>query len=395
MPPVRNVAVGSSFLWRDREKVGLHFLCEHLLDKGCRLEWFTIPLSLLHFVKPRIAKAKWPRLRFSLAGGRREARGATYIVNRVPLTLVHPIPRRPPLDSHFVSRNYLRWRLPPVTGLARRDGVSPVDMVFFDCGGIDLYYPFRDETCISMYRINDFVAEFPGQSNGRVQSERQIIREADVLLLVNDTMYDEVVQTRGAGTGVHVLPNGVDLELFSGDVEPPLEYGAIPEPRAVFAGAISTWFDWDLILQVARLRPGISFCIIGRGQMPNAMPENVFHLGSRPHDQIAAFLQHSSVGLIPFKDLVRTRRVDRPLKFYEYIASGLPVVNVPFGNLAKMAPHAVFGASPEEFAAAIDVALSFTCQDRTRLREEAKRFSWRAVYHRFDTILAQEGISLP
>ena len=60
-----------------------------------------------------------------------------------------------------------------------------------------------------------------------------------------------------------------------------------------------------------------------------------------------------------------------------------------------MAPQAPFGASPGEFAEAMDAALALTPQDRARLREDAKEFSWHAVYERFCAISERKGIAFP
>ena len=391
---VRNVVIGSSFLWRDAAKVGLHFLSEHLLARGCRLEWFTIPLSPLHFVKPRAARARARHLRIALRGPYREISTGKSLTNRVPITLIHPT-RVPGLDSYWVSRTYLTWRIPSLAALARRDGVYPVDMVFFDCGGINSYYPFEKRGGVVVYRVSDLAAEFPGQVAGRIQSEQEIIRKADLLLPVSEPIYDEVVRIRGSRRGVHLLPNGVETDLFDRTTPPPLDYTEIPNPRAVFVGSVGSWCDLELVGAVARLRPTVSFCLIGRGEIANSLPSNVYLLGPRPHQQIPAYLQHATMGLIPFKDCPLTRKIERPLKFYEYISSGLPVVSVPYGAMMRMAPHALFGSSPAEFAAALDKAMAYTPQQRAWLRAEGSRFSWKAVYQKFDAILGSEGIEFP
>jgi len=392
---IENIVMAGSYLWRDRAKVGLHAFGEHFLESGCSIEWFTIPLSLLHFLKPSSAKVKAEYLSLALGKPRREDIGAAYVVNRIPLTAIHPAPEMPFLESYFASRTYLNWRFPSLPSLAKRDGIYPVDMVFFDCGGIDIYHPFRSKSRLVVYRISDFASEFPRQTRGRIESEREIIRKADLLLLAYDSMIDEVCEIRGSRTGVHVLHNSVNIDPFVESCAFPPEYAAIPEPRAIYAGSMSSWYNWDLLLEVARLRPGVSFCLIGRGRVPDSLPANVFYLGARPHEQIPAFMQHASVGLIPYKNLRRIRRIDRPLKFYEYLASGLPIVSVPFGLLTEMAPYAFFGAAPGAFAEAIDEALAAcTPEHRAWLRQEARQFSWANVFERFDAILKEEGFEL-
>ena len=391
---VKNVVIGSSYLWRDSAKVGLHTFGEHLLSKGCGIEWFTIPFSLLHFVSPKHMSLKLHRLARSLGPPWREQVGRGRIVNRIPLTLLHPLPGIPLLESYFVSRSYLGLRIVPLPALAKRDGIFPVDMLLFDAGGTGIYYEFAKKASVVAHRVNDLVAEFPRQVKGRIECEKEIIRKADIVLPVSGPIYDEVIRIRGSVEGVHLLPNGVNLRLFSAVASCPPEYAAIPEPRAVLVGTFSGWYDWDLLREVAQMRPAVSFCLVGRGEVPTMGLGNVHVLGPRAPEQIPAYMQHASVGLIPFRDCPRIRRVERPLKFYQYIASGLPVVSVPYGALRGMSPGVFFGASPAEFAEALDAALRVTSEERAALRRAAQQFSWGTVFERFEAILGEHGIGL-
>ena len=138
----------------------------------------------------------------------------------------------------------------------------------------------------------------------------------------------------------------------------------------------------------------MSFCLLGRGRVPDDLPPNVFYLGSCHHDEVPGYLQHASVGLIPFVDLPRIRRIDRPLKFYEYLASGLPIVSTPHGHLRQMAPHALFGATAGQFAQAIQDSLGFDAAYKEHLKRLAEPFAWANILKRFDQILEGEGICL-
>ena len=391
---VQNIVVGSFSLWHDAVVLGIHALTQHMLDKGCRIEWFTIPLSLLHLVKPKTIRARRAWLHRWLEGPLREDEGRGYLVNRIPFTPVHPVPNIPLLESLFLSRSYLSLRIPSLMQLARQDGVNPVDMVFFDPGGVSLCYPFEGKARSCVYRMADCLAEFPGQPRGQIESEREMLRKADLILPVSPPLYEIAVAARGSSKGVHLLRNGVDLDLFQRPHACPPEYARVPEPRALFIGTMTSWFDWDLFLGIARLRPQVSFCLIGRGQVPRVLPPNVYYLGPRSHELVPGYMQHASVGLITYKNLIRVHRAERPLKFYEYIASGLPVVSVPYGHLTQMAPHALFGKTAGEFAEAIDHALTLTSSKKEELKQVAESFSWSSIYHQFDDILLQEGLIL-
>lgn len=389
-----NIVVGSSYLWRDNAKVGLHYFCEHLLRERCRLDWFTVPLSLLHLAKPRVARIKRRYLQQS-RHPQWESLGAGCIINHVPLTVVHPVPGWPILGGDWVGRNYLRLRSPSLANLARRAGIDPIDLLFFDCGGIGLYRAFGRRARKTVYRVSDFVHEFSYQLPARSELERQIIREADVLLPAYESMREFILHIRGHERGVHVLPNGGQLDLLLSPAPVPEAYEHIAGPRALYVGSRGGWFDWELLIAVARLMPSVSFCLLGRGvasSEADTLPENMHLLGACPHEQVPGYLQHADVGLIPWRNEAHARRIDRPLKYYEYLASGLPIVSTPHGHLKDMAPYARFGDDAASFAQAIREALEAGPPDREALAAAVAPYSWDRIQTRFQAILVQEGV---
>jgi glycosyltransferase involved in cell wall biosynthesis len=361
-----------------------------------------MPLSLLHLLSVaglynrEHAEAQRRRFRYWREGAHlQEAQGAR-MATRVALTAVHPGRGIPLLSGTSVSRHYLSWRWPSLATLSRRDGIYPIDTVLFDAGGLELYYPFRKHAKLVIYRVNDIAAEYVPQVQGRTAAEKEIVAKADLLFAVSQSIMDTIVQMRGSDRGVYLLPNGFDDSLFRETMPEPEEYGRIPAPRAVLlSGYLGSSYDWNLIRCMALLRPQVALCIIGYGEVPDDLPGNIHLLGIKPHAQVPAYLQHASVGLIPFRDLVRSRRVERPLKFYEYLAAGLPIVSVPYGSMTIMGAHATLASTAEEFVEGIDQALLVTSAERDLRKAAAEQFSWRTVFRRFEEMLAAEGITLP
>lgn len=382
-----NIIIGSSHLWRSSTRVGIHAFGEYFASRGCHVEWWTIPFSMIHFIKPTHLAVKWQRLKIAMGHPYQEEIGTGSITNRVPLTLVHPVPNIPILASYYVSKNYLIWSIPPFFHPLHRMRAHVNDILLLDSGGINLYYPARQSARLVIYRLNDLVAEFPNQARGRIQSEKEVIKNADLVLPVSQSLYDEAVRIRKTSSGVHLLPNGVHLNAFKIKHPPPIEYRELTRPRILFVGALSSWFDWNLIIEVARQRPHYSFIMIGGGKVPENTPINIHILGMRPHNQIPAYLQHADAGIIPFKDVPLIQRMEKPLKFYEYQAAGLPVVSVPYGGLTKMKPYAFFGRHPDEFARAIDSALKTTNSKREQFKQDSLKYSWDTIFAQFENIL--------
>jgi len=126
--------------------------------------------------------------------------------------------------------------------------------------------------------------------------------------------------------------------------------------------------------------PHVSFVVIGpypqRIARLSRFP-NVHVLGPRPYKDLPAYLQHASVGLIPFRRKGIENFVDdiNPLKLYEYMAAGLAVVTTPIGQVEAMGAPAVIARDAADFAEAI-VRLAGATSDRRAERDFAARFDW-------------------
>lgn len=118
----------------------------------------------------------------------------------------------------------------------------------------------------------------------------------------------------------------------------------IPEPRSTlkdqpyiigYIGTIGHWFDWDLVIALAKSLPESAFRLIGPLYAPPraALPKNIQVERALPHAEALRAMAGFNVGLIPFKRNTLTSSVD-PIKYYEYRALGLPVVSTAFGEMA-------------------------------------------------------------
>lgn len=140
------------------------------------------------------------------------------------------------------------------------------------------------------------------------------------------------------------------LERFSGNVPKPVlahnacatevlpDAGATRysgEPVFGYVGTIANWFDWPLVIKLAKANPGTVVRLIGPvySPPPAPLPKNIELVAACPHPAAIEMMQNFSAGLIPFKINALTSSVD-PIKYYEYRALGLPVISTAFGEMA-------------------------------------------------------------
>lgn len=153
--------------------------------------------------------------------------------------------------------------------------------------------------------------------------ERHLITASDAVFAINDFLAGRIREL--GGSGVEIVGNGLKpgLELIR---EPrPLEKGEVTV--GYFGYLAGAWFDWELIAEAARRRPSWRFYLIGYGGSPEEirLPENVVLLGKQPQTDLAAYAANWDVAVIPFKPDRLAAGAD-PIKTYEYLAMGLPVV---------------------------------------------------------------------
>ncbi|MGH8948983.1 MAG: glycosyltransferase [Acidimicrobiia bacterium] len=205
---------------------------------------------------------------------------------------------------------------------------------------------------------------------------RPLVEEADVVLASNPVLAD---RHRDEREDLLLVENGVDLDRFI--PEGPVA-GSLPEGRIVgYHGAIAPWFDFDLLTAVADLRPDLTFVLVGpidpevedQAAQLAELP-NVTLLPAQSSEKIAEFVRGFSVGILPFVIDEMTEAVT-PLKMYEYLACGVPMVATPLPACVR--EQVVQTAQdPASFAARIDEALLLTAAERQDLRNHARAASW-------------------
>lgn len=175
-----------------------------------------------------------------------------------------------------------------------------------------------------VYDRIDLHAGFPGVP-GRIESvEARLIREADLVCATAGLLAE---RPRRESPKVMLLPNGVDLAAFPNPA--PVREAGDAGGRAGYVGALGPWFDVEAVERAARALPGWRFRLAGRVEDPEVAAlttlPNLETVGEIPFAAVHGFLSDLDVALIPFRDLPLTRAVD-PVKLYEALATGLPVV---------------------------------------------------------------------
>jgi len=242
--------------------------------------------------------------------------------------------------------------------------------------------------------VDDLAAYGDGDGEANRHVEEQItglVRASSLFVATAKTLLDRY--GHAASRAVHV-PNGFDAGLFSPERTPPEGPPAlkgISRPILGFVGTLFTFLDFDLLEQVARVHNDKSLVLVGpvehgasRAFSQLTKLPNVYHLGDHSQASIPYFVAAFDLCLNPFR---RGRAADSvsPLKVYEYLAMGRPVISTPMCALQQEAAASavIFADTPAEFCERIDWGLTNEVQQETLARRRAVAdYSWDRLFDR-------------
>lgn len=194
--------------------------------------------------------------------------------------------------------------------------------------------------CGSLYdAMDDFPAFYRGVSRWAMRRREQLLAQRVDALWASSSALAQ--RWAGLRSDAQLVPNGLDAALLPAARHRGPRIGA---QVFGYVGTMAAWFDWELVVALARARPDDRVCLIGplHGRAPAQLPRNVELLPECGHAQALRAMGAFDVGLIPFKCNALTAGVD-PIKYYEYRALGLPVVSTAFGEMAlRRGDEAVF-----------------------------------------------------
>jgi glycosyltransferase involved in cell wall biosynthesis len=241
------------------------------------------------------------------------------------------------------------------------------------------------------FAVYDCVDDYAEQA-GHDSARRALVAAADakaaelarVVFATTDPLY---TKHRERNPQTHLVPNVGDFDHFSGAAEPGAaarEVGSLRRPVLGFAGNLVTVkVDFDLLEELARAHPEWTILLVGPvradarpaverlGRLPN-----VCLTGPKAYDELPSYLASFDVALIPYLENAYTRSCF-PLKLYEYLAAGKPVVVSGLPHLGGREPDVVVVDGAEELARAVEAALEAnTAEDRERRSALAAGNTW-------------------
>jgi glycosyltransferase involved in cell wall biosynthesis len=332
------------------------------------------PVTMLAPIK---VPARWRRWR-ALAPRLRKAQSGLWVLTpppMLPFGNMYPAVNR---TNQQVLAGYIRWA-------SGRIGLEdPLLWTYLpsSCALVDRLQPKA-----VIYHCVDEHSAFPGFIRPEVVRgyDDDLTRRADLIMT---SAHNLLLSREHLNANIHHVYHGADIEHFTKALDPhlpiPADVAAIPAPRLGVVGVHDERLDLDAIEALATADPAWQVILVGPIQPGDveesrlaALP-NVHCLGGKPLAELPAYLKALDVALIPYKLNELTRNIF-PLKLYEYLAAGLPVVAGALPELKRFPDRVSLAETPGDYSRLVREALASDSPDARAARTAiAAQNSWDA-----------------
>jgi glycosyltransferase involved in cell wall biosynthesis len=185
-----------------------------------------------------------------------------------------------------------------------------------------------------------------------VEAERWTLSQADAVLAVSEPLREHALSLGVEASRVHVLPNGVDTALFhpgSPERPPPARRSVDDELVLGFVGGLRPWHGTDalppLLAGLLPRYPDLRLVILGDGALraelehdldERGLTHNVQFTGWLPHHDVPDVIRQFDAAVVPYGQPNGHPFYFSPLKLFECMACGVPVVAAGVGQIAEV-----------------------------------------------------------
>ena len=290
----------------------------------------------------------------------------------------------------FIYERYSLWSYAAME-FARRQGIP---------GVLEVNAPLIDEQAKHRSLMNVSLGEAVAEL---------VFGMASSLVAVSAEVAEYLERFVTARGRIHIVPNGVNVERFASPV-----LSELSSPGAFTIGFVGTLKPWhglpaliDAFTLLHRRRPETRLLIVGDGPERNAIESRLRErgvldatclIGAVSPAEVPAYLRSMSVAVAPYPETPGF--YFSPLKVYEYMAAGLPVVASRIGQLAEVITDGETGllcsaGDAVSFAAAFEVLMDDP-KLRRQLGEAARahvrdKHTWDQVAQRILRLAGMEA----
>lgn len=214
--------------------------------------------------------------------------------------------------------------------------------------------------CVDEHAVQAGLDRNPGLVR---HEESLIMNRSDLVTVTSRRLYE---LKKDQAKRVELVLNAGDVELYAKEVgEVPEKLRSLSRPILGSVGALDEYkYDFDLLTQVAKNHPEWQLVFVGAPVVDSSSKalqaltalENVHVLGAVPREHVPAYVQAFDVCLIPYRNN-EYNRASFPLKFWEFMATGKPIVVSGLPELLEYSDLIEYAEDQGGFEQAVEWAL--------------------------------------
>jgi glycosyltransferase involved in cell wall biosynthesis len=225
------------------------------------------------------------------------------------------------------------------------------------------------------------------------EQDAELCRRADATIVCSERLRD---MKRDLAEHLYLIPNGVDARHYArvldGGATIPDDARNWRKPVLGYTGTLHPdRVDVGLIESLAKAHAG-TVALVG----PNYLspednqrllaPGNVVMPGPVPYARIPDYMAAFDVCITPHRMTPFTESLN-PIKLWEYLAAGLPIVSTDVAGFRDYPQHVRLARTPAEFNTACAAALAEGRAKSAGRREEAARHSWASRVDQIEAVI--------
>lgn len=186
------------------------------------------------------------------------------------------------------------------------------------------------------------------------QVEAKVFNEATFLSAVSNEIKSYLLSKQIDSKKIHVVPNGVNADKFHPDVNPSKAFPIEGNTVIGFSGSLKPWHGLEVLMEAFQILTNqcsdYHLLIVGEGPLRNRIEDfshnsgienQVTITGWTQHDDLPGLLKLMDIAVAPYPEL--DNFYFSPLKLYEYMAVGKPVVASKIGQIDNLIEDGVNG----------------------------------------------------
>ena len=263
--------------------------------------------------------------------------------------------------------------------------VSSYDYIWVTDPG--LWWLFRDKIdyskttviydCMDDYSAFPYMDKYPKYKMYKEQKEKELLVDADFVLCSAKSLRDKLFDRYGINREYHIINNAITQNIAT--YNDCIDEINLPKNSLVYIGTIAEWFDFENTLRALDEFPELHVVLYGPKRM-EFIPkhERLYFRGPTEHSNLLAIMNKSKGLFMPF---VRNELIEsvNPVKLYEYIYSGKPILATKYPESEYFKDYVCLYSDYEDFSKFIrKYIISETSVDVDLMRRFALNNTWEA-----------------